>query len=309
MLEAALEGIFEEVVAGVFLGARVCAEFGGREDELPGPFPWGVGVFAGEGFGHVDLADAGDEVLAVFFAEGGEVGLESGFEGLGERDEAVFAAFGVVDGNGAVAEVDVLDAESETFHNAEPGAVEELGGEFPGVFEESEHGTNFVAGEYGGRAPATGGRAIEVQREFGVTEDVAEEEDESVERLLLGGGGDLAFQGEEMDIGGDGGWADLGRRLTDAAEAEPGEPEGPMTICLFCGYCEVFKADDAAEVGVNLGEGFGFAGGGDGVVGARWADVESGGAGVAIGVRGGDGTDFAQKGAVGGRQIAGLIGK
>ena len=38
----------------------------------------------------MDLSDAGDEVEAVFFSIGGEVGLEAGFEGLGERDEAVF---------------------------------------------------------------------------------------------------------------------------------------------------------------------------------------------------------------------------
>ena len=298
-----------EVVTRMAAGPRMSAEFGGGEDELPGPFTRGVGVFAGEGFRHVDLTDAGDEVLAVFFTEGSEVGLEAGFEGLGERDEAVFAAFGVVDGDGAVAEVDVLDAEAKAFHDAEAGAVEELGGEFPGVFEEAEHGTNFVAGEYGGRATGAGGRAIEVQREFGVAEDVAEEEDESVERLLLGGGGDLAFKGEDLDVRGNGGWADLGRRLTDAAEAEPGEPEGPMTIRLFRRHGEVFETDDAAEVGVDLGEGFGFARGGDVVVGARGADFESGGAGVVIWVRGGDGTGFAQQGAVGGRQIASLIGE
>lgn len=71
--ELSLEGVFMEVIASVMAGPRMRAEFGGREDELPWPFAWGVGVFAGEGFGHVDLADAGDEVLAVFFAEGGEV--------------------------------------------------------------------------------------------------------------------------------------------------------------------------------------------------------------------------------------------
>jgi hypothetical protein len=49
------------------------AEFSGREDELPGPFAWGVGVFTGEGFRHVGFADPGGEVLAVFVAEGGEV--------------------------------------------------------------------------------------------------------------------------------------------------------------------------------------------------------------------------------------------
>jgi hypothetical protein len=153
LLEAALEGIFQEVVAGVFFGARMWAEFGGWEEELPGPFAWGDWVFAGEGFGHVDLADAGDEVLAVFFAEGGEVGLEAWFE---------------------------------------------------------------------------------VQGEFRVAEDVAEEEDEGVERLFLCRGRNLSFEGEELDVGGDGGRADLGGRLADAAEAESGEPNGPVTVCLFC---------------------------------------------------------------------------
>jgi hypothetical protein len=147
--------------------------------------------------------------------------LEAGFEGFGERDEAVFPALGVVDGDGAMAEVDVFDAEAEAlirgpppgpltlraslrcvhlasrqsarFHDTEAGAVEELGGEFPGVVEEPDDGADLVAGEYGGRATGAGGRAIEVQREFGVAEDVAEEEDEGVERLFLGGGGDLAF--------------------------------------------------------------------------------------------------------------------
>lgn len=103
--DLSLQRVLVQVVAGVFFGARVCAEFGGREDELPGPFTRGVGVFAGEGGVHVDLSDAGYEVEAVFFSIGGEVGLEAGFEGFGERDKTVFAAFGVVDGDGAVAEV------------------------------------------------------------------------------------------------------------------------------------------------------------------------------------------------------------
>ena len=44
------------------------------------------------------------------------------------------------------------------------------GGEFPGVVEESEHGMNFVAGEYGGRATAVGGSDVkrDVWFELGV---------------------------------------------------------------------------------------------------------------------------------------------
>ena len=45
-----------------------------------------------------------------------------------------------------------------------------MGGEFPGVVEESEHGTNFVAGAYGGRATAAGGSDVkrDVWFELGV---------------------------------------------------------------------------------------------------------------------------------------------
>lgn len=47
--DLSLQRVLVQVVAGVFFGALVCAEFGGREAELPGPFTRGVGVFAGEG--------------------------------------------------------------------------------------------------------------------------------------------------------------------------------------------------------------------------------------------------------------------
>jgi hypothetical protein len=73
VFDEALQGVFMEVVTGMATGPRMRAEFCGREDELPGPFAWGVGVFAGEGFGHVGFADAGDEVLSVVVAEGGDV--------------------------------------------------------------------------------------------------------------------------------------------------------------------------------------------------------------------------------------------
>jgi hypothetical protein len=120
--ELSLEGVFMEVIASVVAGPRMRAEFSGREDELPGPFTRGVWVLAGEGFGHVDLADAGDEVEVVF-AMGGAVGLEAGFEGFGERDEAVVTAFGVVDGNTAVAEGDVLDAVAGAVWGASENSV------------------------------------------------------------------------------------------------------------------------------------------------------------------------------------------
>ncbi len=76
----------------------------------------------------MDLAGAGDEILAVFFAGFVEVGLEPGFGWFRERDEAMFAAFGVVNGDGGVVEVEIPDAEAKAFHEAKPGSAEALGG-------------------------------------------------------------------------------------------------------------------------------------------------------------------------------------
>ena len=47
--DEALQGVLMEVVTRMVSGPRMRAEFGGGEDELPGPFTRGVGVFAGEG--------------------------------------------------------------------------------------------------------------------------------------------------------------------------------------------------------------------------------------------------------------------
>jgi hypothetical protein len=46
--DEALQGVFMAVVTRMVSGAWKRAEFGGGEDELPGPLAWGVGVFTGE---------------------------------------------------------------------------------------------------------------------------------------------------------------------------------------------------------------------------------------------------------------------
>jgi hypothetical protein len=61
----------------------------------------------------VDVARADDEVLEVFFAEAVKVLLEALFEGSGQGDDAMSAALAIVDGDGALAEIEVFDAEAE----------------------------------------------------------------------------------------------------------------------------------------------------------------------------------------------------
>ena len=113
VLELPLHGGFVEVVTGDAARAWMGTEGGGSEKVLPAPLAAGVRPFAQQGFRHVDVARADDEVLEVFFAEAVEVLLEVLFEGSGQGDDAMSAALAIVDGDGALAEIEVFDAEAE----------------------------------------------------------------------------------------------------------------------------------------------------------------------------------------------------
>jgi len=67
LLELALHGAFVKVVTGDAPRAGMRAQGSRGKDILPGPFAGGVGPFAQQGLGHVDIAGADYEVLAVFF--------------------------------------------------------------------------------------------------------------------------------------------------------------------------------------------------------------------------------------------------
>lgn len=74
--ELALHGGFVQVVAGNFSTAGMRAEGHGWEYILPTPLAAGVGPFAQQGFGHVDVSRSDDEILQVFFAGFGEVFMQ-----------------------------------------------------------------------------------------------------------------------------------------------------------------------------------------------------------------------------------------
>lgn len=101
-------------------------ERGSREEVLPCGFAGGIGVFAGEGVGEVDFAEAVPEVGLVDALDGFDLFLEGGDDGIGQDGGAVVFAFSVADDNLMVAEVYVFDAQSKTFHETQSGAVEDL---------------------------------------------------------------------------------------------------------------------------------------------------------------------------------------
>ncbi len=118
-----------QVVPVDLAGAGVGREGAGGEDPLPAPVPCGAGVLAGKGVGEPDGAVAGVNVGGVLLATALEVLAELVDERTGEHRAAVLAALAVAHDDQLQAEVDVLDAQAEGLHEAEAGAVEQVGDE------------------------------------------------------------------------------------------------------------------------------------------------------------------------------------
>jgi len=114
-------------------------------------------VFAQQRLGHVDVTRAGGEVLKMFFVGGSEIGVKGRFQGPGQRYDAVLVALAIVDGNSALAEVEVFDAQAHALHDAQAGTVHELGGKFPRIFKVGDDRAHFFTGHDDGRAAATMG--------------------------------------------------------------------------------------------------------------------------------------------------------
>ena len=154
----------------------------------------------------------------------------------------------------SLAEIEVFDPEAKGFHDAQAGAIHELGGEFPRIIKTGDDGADLLAGHDDGRAAGTaGGRGL-FKGEFADVEDLAGEEDEGVECLLLGGDGDVAFEREIIEVSGDGGRAGSGGVLCEFLEAEADETGGPVDIGFLGGDGEVLEADGAAEGVDEAGE-------------------------------------------------------
>ena len=72
------------------------------------------------------------EMILVLLPEVIEVDLEMRLQGLREGDDAMFSSFGIVDLNGIVVEVEVLDPQAHRFADAQSGSIHELGRKKPG---------------------------------------------------------------------------------------------------------------------------------------------------------------------------------
>jgi hypothetical protein len=157
---------------------------------LPAPFAVGLRVFAFEGIGEVDGAPALAEVLLVEEFDPFEMSLEEWFHALGEDGDTVFEAFAFADEDLVGFEVDVFDAEADAFHEAHAGAVEEGGHEAEGAGHAGEDPVSLGFGEDDGEAGGAFGAVHVLEGAEILPEDLAVEEKQGVESLVLGGGGE-----------------------------------------------------------------------------------------------------------------------
>ena len=135
----------------------------------------------------MNVARADSEVLEVFFSETGQMLREPLFQGDWQSDYAVSAALAIMDGDGALAKIEILDAQAHGFHETEAAAIHDLSDQFPRIFQTGENRADFLAGHDDRRAALTTGGSDVGEGEFPNAEDVFQEKSHGVERLLLGG--------------------------------------------------------------------------------------------------------------------------
>jgi hypothetical protein len=137
----------------------------------------------------------------------GEVTIELGSQGVRQHDDTILAARAVTNDNLVALQIEVVDAQTAALGAAETGAVEQTGHQakeasaLNGVEDEADFFGRQDGGEAFGPAGVEGVKAGQVD-----AEDFLVEEEQGVEGLVLGAGGDVAGDGqvgeEEFDLGG-----------------------------------------------------------------------------------------------------------
>jgi hypothetical protein len=129
-------------------------------------------------------------------AAGGELFFEGFNRVLWEERDAVLRALAAADDDLAVAEVDVLDPESETFHEAQAGSVEEESHQMPWGRQLADDLPGLLRGEDHRDTIPGLGEGEGVEPTWVDIEHLLVEEDQGVEGLILRCGRDVKFHCE-----------------------------------------------------------------------------------------------------------------
>jgi len=166
--------------------SRVEGEFCSREEVLPSEFPWGIGIFSFECMGEGSTAASFVDVLIPEMFHKGNLFFDGAEERAGEDSIAVFFAFSFADDNFPVLEVDIFDSEPDAFAESESAAVENCRHKLVWRMELIEDGLDFMSAEEDGDACVAFGPGDESDGAEFHFEDMAIEEEEGIESLVLG---------------------------------------------------------------------------------------------------------------------------
>ncbi len=126
---------------------RIGREAVGGKDVLPAPFFVRVRVFARQGKGQIDGPVAFFQVTLMKLFDARQVGLERLAQLVREYSNPVFHSFPFAHDNLALIEIQVFDAQADTFHQAQAAAVEEFGHQLRVAGHLPQHGLYFGLAE------------------------------------------------------------------------------------------------------------------------------------------------------------------
>ena len=139
----------------------------------------------------MNRAEPFGEVFLVFDFHFRQVQLQRFFERFWENSDPVLLALAIADNNLMVTKVDILHSEADTVHQAQAGAIEEIGHEPVGAGHLGEDGLDFVAGEDDGQTDGAFGAFDVLDPAEGLLQHGIVQEQQGAEGLILSGSSDL----------------------------------------------------------------------------------------------------------------------
>ena len=181
-------------------GARVDGKSGRGKHVLPAPFAGASAVFEGDAVGQFHISVTLGQIRLVNGAHFGDLLPQFLDEGNRQRGDAVLAAFAAAHDDLHEFQIDVLDSQTQSFHESQSGAVEQPHGQAAGVGQGLEESGQLGTRKHNRHTAALLGAlhafdASEVHLQHG-----PEKEEQRVEGLVLSGGGNAPHDREVVEV-------------------------------------------------------------------------------------------------------------
>jgi hypothetical protein len=157
-----------------------------------------------------------------------------GHQGTRQHHDAVFAALGVAHDDHQAHKIHVLDAQAHALHHAHAGAIQQPHQQVGDALHVGQDAGDLVFGEHTGDARRPR-RTVDVVEPGQIdVEHLAVQEQNGAQRLVVGGGGHMAFGGQHGQKSLDSFGVDLARMPHGTRPAGPADEKAhPVPVHLF----------------------------------------------------------------------------